>query len=558
MATEVARLRAILDADTSDFDRAMGRSQSRTSKFATVAKAGVLAVGAAVAYGLGKVAKIGWDEFNQGQQIAAQTNAVLKSTGGVAGVTAKHVEELSAAMLRKTGIDDEATGAAQNLLLTFTQIGAAGGIFDRTTQSVADMATAMNNGAIPSQEQMSNTAITVGKALNNPIAGLGRLTRVGVEFTEQQKKQITALAEAGKVEKAQVLILKELEKEFGGSAKAAGETFAGQITKLRERFNNWAGEMVGRAIPALQAFAKDAIPFVNRAIETIRQTGDQFMAWVRGTLVPAIQSVIETGRELWARFGDDIKRNLRAAANIIRNLLNVVIGIVEFFAAVLRGDWSAAWAAIKKIAVNAVQGLLTYLKAVVTNLLRAGLALGKAVVTGVGNGLKALASKVGEFIGKGVDKVREFVGRAGAAALDLGRSVVTGIVNGLAGLASALYEKLKSEITGAFGRVKRFFGIGSPSKVAAKEIGAPIGQGIVDGILAQTGAVRAALQGAVAGTSARAPSLAMAAPAAARGMAAAGGNVIVNVPRDAVILDGAKLLRLIDQARERQIRQGGR
>ena len=58
------------------------------SKFGSLASKAALGAGVGIAYGLGKVAKIGWDEFNQGQKVAAQTNAVLKSTGGVANVTA--------------------------------------------------------------------------------------------------------------------------------------------------------------------------------------------------------------------------------------------------------------------------------------------------------------------------------------------------------------------------------------------------------------------------------------------------------------------------------------
>ena len=99
---------------------------------------GALAAGAAVAYGLGKVAKIGWDEFNAGQKEAAQTAAVLESTGGIANVTAQHVEDLSRMMLRQTGIDDELLHSSQNVLLTFThlrnEVGKGNDIFDQAAE----------------------------------------------------------------------------------------------------------------------------------------------------------------------------------------------------------------------------------------------------------------------------------------------------------------------------------------------------------------------------------------------------------------------------------------
>ena len=38
------------------------------SKFGSLASKAALGAGVGIAYGLGKVAKIGWDEFNQGQK----------------------------------------------------------------------------------------------------------------------------------------------------------------------------------------------------------------------------------------------------------------------------------------------------------------------------------------------------------------------------------------------------------------------------------------------------------------------------------------------------------
>ena len=92
------------------------------SKFGSMARrASWLPVG--IAYGLGKVAKIGWDEFNEGQKVsAAQTNAVLKSTGGVANVTGEQVRKLADKIMRYSGIDDEAVASGENLLLTFKNI----------------------------------------------------------------------------------------------------------------------------------------------------------------------------------------------------------------------------------------------------------------------------------------------------------------------------------------------------------------------------------------------------------------------------------------------------
>ena len=163
--------------------------------------------------------------------------------------------------------------------------------------------------------------------------------------------------------------------------------------------------LVGKAIPAIQDFAKKAMPFINKAIDLAREKGQQFINWFKGTLVPAIQSVVETARSLWDRFGEDVKRNFKTVLNVIKHALNVVIGIVEFFAAVLRGDWSAAWAALKKIMVNAVQGLMAYLKGIVGNFKALGVALGNALKDGIVSGFHAVVGLLGNLARAAINAV---------------------------------------------------------------------------------------------------------------------------------------------------------
>src|SRR3990167_11085908 len=61
-------------------------------------------------------------EANEAVKVAKQTEAVIKSTGGAAGVTAKEIDKLASALSRKAGIDDEVIQSGANLLMTFTDI----------------------------------------------------------------------------------------------------------------------------------------------------------------------------------------------------------------------------------------------------------------------------------------------------------------------------------------------------------------------------------------------------------------------------------------------------
>ena len=79
------------------------------------------------------------------------------------------------------------------------------------------------------------------------------LQRVGVKFTEQQKAQVKALVESGDLLKAQALILKELNTEFGGAAAAARNTFGGALRSLGNTIGD-AKEEIGFAMTKSKVF----------------------------------------------------------------------------------------------------------------------------------------------------------------------------------------------------------------------------------------------------------------------------------------------------------------
>lgn len=163
------------------------------------------------------------------QNIAAQTAAVLTSTGGAAGYSAQEVEDYANAMSLVAPYEDEAIQGAENILLTFTRIG--GDIMPQATEAVLNISTALH-------QNLQNSAIQVGKALNDPVQGMQALRRVGVQLTSDQQELIKSMMQQGNVAGAQAVILRELQTEFGGSARAAGDTFAGRLAILNTQLGN--------------------------------------------------------------------------------------------------------------------------------------------------------------------------------------------------------------------------------------------------------------------------------------------------------------------------------
>jgi len=178
----------------------------------------------------------------------AQLEAGVRSTGGAAGFSAQELADYSTELQRFTGVSDEAIQGAQAILLTFTNI--SGDIFPRATRAILDLSARMGG-------DLSGAATLAGKALNEPAEGLSALSRWGVQFSESQELAIKQMVKAGDVAGAQTVILAELERQFGGSARAARETLGGSMQALSIQIGDLAEMAGGEMSPALKGLSND-------------------------------------------------------------------------------------------------------------------------------------------------------------------------------------------------------------------------------------------------------------------------------------------------------------
>jgi hypothetical protein len=203
--------------------------------------------------------------------VQAQLQAALKSTGGAAGESLAELNKMSGGLQDMTNFDDEAIGRAQALLLTFTSIGKD--VFPDATSAVLDMSQALG-------QELKDSSIQLGKALNDPTQGMTALRRVGVSFSEDQQKVIKAMQATGNLAGAQKLILAELNKEFGGSAVAAVKADGG-ITQLKNKMNDLQEVLGAKLIPVQVKWKElqfDAVNFVvSNAIPAFEQLSDKYL-----------------------------------------------------------------------------------------------------------------------------------------------------------------------------------------------------------------------------------------------------------------------------------------
>jgi hypothetical protein len=284
----------LASAGSAGFDRMAGGVRKLAGFAGKGLVAGLAAGGAAVAGLTAFVGKGAQDMLNM-QRIGAQTNAVIRSTGNASKVSSRGVGALADSIESHTGIEAESILAGQNMLLTFTNIrneaGRGNKIFDQTTRTLADMTTALGSDA-------QSQAVQLGKALNDPIKGVAALSKVGVAFTEQQKKQIKGLVDGGKTMEAQKIILAELNKEFGGSANAFGQTDLGKIERFKAAVGNVQETMAGAFAPTIGRVS-DAL--VKRGVPALERYASRF----ERDMVPKIRSGIGVLKDLYRTFKRD-------------------------------------------------------------------------------------------------------------------------------------------------------------------------------------------------------------------------------------------------------------
>lgn len=265
-------------------------------------------------------------------QVAAenQLEAAIRSTGNAAGYTAQQYKQMAGDLQNITNYGDEATLGAESLLLTFKSIG--GEIFPRALKSILDVSTAM-------EQDLKTSTIQIGKALNEPVEGLAALRRVGIQFTDSQEKQIKTLVEAGNVTGAQVVILKELESQFGGSAEAAREAdggitaFSNAVGDLQEKIGLPILGSLSENFESLLTFAADNQIALDGMATSIGKLATVALDFVASGILDQIENIDPQAVERLAASMDDfakamsqfLQADISADLNGLINTLTILV-----------------------------------------------------------------------------------------------------------------------------------------------------------------------------------------------------------------------------------------
>lgn len=417
-------------------DKFQGKLGSMTSFLKTSLIGGLAAAGAAI----GGLIVTGVKDAAEAEEKVKQLEAVLKSTGQAAGVTKDQALGLADAFEKTTKFAAEQTIEGENLLLTFTNIGKD--VFPQVTETMLDMSQALG-------QDTKNSAIQLGKALNDPVNGVTALSRVGVSFTEQQKEQIKTLQESGNIMGAQKVILAELTKEFGGSATAAGQTFTGQLAITKNMLGQVSESVGSKLLPYLMKFlqfVQSNMPAIQSIIDTVLNAISIAFSGVGTNISELIQAL--------QIFYTNNKAIFDAVSLVIKSAFSVIESIFKAFMALLKGDWSTfgtellnivqnAWGLIKNLFNLAIEEI----KAILRNLGSALLTIGQSIMNMLWNSIKSVWSSITSWFSQAINGLITWFTGLYQSFFDVGSSIFTAVWDGIKsvweGISSWISEKVQ-------------------------------------------------------------------------------------------------------------------
>jgi hypothetical protein len=281
-AAETARFTSELKKVRGDLKGLKDDTSSLASGMRT-AGAALVGLFSAAAIGAGIRAIVKATE--ESEQAISNLNNALKTAGANVAVASEDMQAFASEMQRMTTFSDEAVVGVESLLLGFR--GLSSGTIKQATADILDLSTRLGI-------DLDSAAKTVGRALEDPVAGLTALRRAGVQFTDDQKRLVSALVETGEKAEAQQVILKELEARFKGAAEAARDTLGGAIKGVKNAFDDLLeakGGLPG-ATKSLNDFAK---------VLSSPEIKEGFEAIIAG-LVKIVETAAKAAGEL-AKFG---------------------------------------------------------------------------------------------------------------------------------------------------------------------------------------------------------------------------------------------------------------
>jgi hypothetical protein len=276
---------------------------------------------------------------------------------------------------------------------------------------------------------------------------------------------------------------KEAWKQFKA---AVGEPFLEAITPVLQdittEFVAWTESVDWESFSAtIASFVSSILENGEYIVSLIAGIGAGFITWNVASLINAAVTSINAFKA--ANEGATVAQwaiNAAMNANPIGIIITLVAGLVTAIITLwntnedFRNGVIEIWTSVKDWIAGAVESIVSWFTTAGENI--------RSFFTNVGTAVSDKARDIARAVRDGVQSAIDWLRELPGRAISLGSNIVKGIFNGIKNAGAWLYDKLRGWVDGVVGWIKDFFGIHSPSKVFADEVGKFIPPGITLGV----------------------------------------------------------------------------
>jgi len=276
------------------------------------------------------------EEYEKLKLAQTQVEAVLKSTQNSAGLTFDELKKGASETADKLKFSTTEIMNMQAVLLKFPSV---------TKQNFSIISSAAEDISSSTGKDLNTVAKQLGQALENPSKNISALE---LGLSNSQEKLIKDLAEAGKTAEAQGLILKEVDREYGGNAAAtaAADPFlkaANSIDDLQMNIGLLGSnikEYLGPIIEVVFGGLNNVINYIITQFgslgvtasgfgESVKKTWHDIINFIRPLFEPIeryVGIVLGSLKNIWVNLLQ-FKPQFEAIANWLRDAFAVVIQV---------------------------------------------------------------------------------------------------------------------------------------------------------------------------------------------------------------------------------------
>lgn len=253
-------------------------------------------------------------------------------------------------------------------------------------------------------------------------------------------------------------------------------TIIGYIAKLLTPLINGIGKIISTILECLQKIwntlsdaLSPAFEAIWKVVSKIFETIGNLLQTIVDALSPAIDALAEAFGTILDAVASIVSAVVDALAPVIRVIAEALGGIITVLAEIVGAVVDALAPAIKLIGdvLGAIFGVIAKIANLVCDVL-------KPVIDVICGALKA----IGDVINNIFNGVKNLTSKA----VETGKNIIQGIGTGIKNAATGLWNGIKNIGNNIVNGFKNFFGIHSPSKLMADEIGEYLPAGIDEGM----------------------------------------------------------------------------